>query len=61
MKVLTVITVCVAILGSVVGAWGMNFEIIPLSKSPWGFWYVLGGSAGLIAVALLVGWKRRWL
>lgn len=61
MRTLTVITVCVALVGSVFGAWGMNFDVIPLSKSPWGFWYVLGGMVVLIAVALLVSWKRKWL
>lgn len=61
MKTLTAITVCVAIVGSVFGAWGMNFEDIPWSKSPWGFWYVLGGTIGLIAVALLISLKRKWL
>jgi magnesium transporter len=61
MKTLTVVTVAVAIAGSVFGAWGMNFSKIPLSEAPWGFWVILGGTFTLIAAALLVSWRRGWL
>jgi magnesium transporter len=61
MKTLTVITITVAIAGSVFGAWGMNFGNIPLAESEWGFWAVGGGTLGLIAAALLWSWKRGWL
>ena len=40
MRTLTAITVAVALIGSVFGAWGMNFEQVPLENSPWGFWAV---------------------
>ena len=40
MKTLAVITVAMAVVGSVFGAYGMNFEVLPLSASPWGFWLV---------------------
>jgi magnesium transporter len=56
MKNLTIITVCVAVVGSVFGAWGMNFKYIPLSESAGGFWIVLGGTVLLIA-AMGVIWK----
>jgi magnesium transporter len=61
MKTLTVITITVAIAGSVFGAWGMNFGEIPLAESPWGFWAVGGGTLALIVTALLWSWKRGWL
>ncbi len=61
MKSLTVITICVAIVGSVFGAWGMNFTPVPLGDTIWGFWVVLGGAIGLVAVALGVAWKLKWL
>jgi magnesium transporter len=61
MKKLTVVTIAVAILGAVFGAWGMNFQTIPLSDSAWGFWGVLGGAAALVAGVLLLGRKRGWL
>ena len=61
MKTLAVITVAVAIVGSVFGAYGMNFEVVPLSKEPLGFWLISVGTIGLVAAALLVGWWRRWL
>jgi magnesium transporter len=60
MKALTIITVCVALVGSVFGAWGMNFEAIPLSASPLGFWIVAGGTVALVTLTLLVGAWRRW-
>lgn len=61
MKTLTVITVVVAITGSVFGAWGMNFTRIPLAGSPWGFWVVWGGTLLLMCSALLFSWRRGWL
>jgi magnesium transporter len=61
MKRLTVITACVAILGAVFGAWGMNFQSIPLTEPWWGFWVVLAGAAGLVAAVVWVGRKREWL
>lgn len=61
MKTLTVITICVAIAGIVFGAWGMNFDAIPLAKTPGGFWLVFGGTLALVAGALVYSWRRRWL
>jgi magnesium transporter len=61
MKTLTVITVIVALAGSVFGAWGMNFEAIPLATAPWGFWGVMGSTITLIVIALIVSRWRGWL
>jgi magnesium transporter len=61
MKTLTVITVVVALAGSVFGAWGMNFEMIPLATAPWGFWGVVGSTLTLIVMALIVSRLRGWL
>ena len=60
MKTLAVITVAMAVVGSVFGAYGMNFEVVPLSKEPLGFWLIAVGTIGLVAAALLVGWWRGW-
>ena len=60
MKTLAVITVAMAVVASVFGAYGMNFEVMPLSKEPLGFWLIAVGTIGLVAVALLLGWWRRW-
>jgi len=40
------------------GMWGMNFEEIPLSHSPHGFWLMLGVQLGL--GAFLVWVLRKW-
>jgi magnesium transporter len=61
MKALTLITVVVAIAGSVFGAWGMNFSNIPLAESPWGFWAIWGGTVLLMISAMLYSSIRGWL
>jgi len=61
MKTLTVITIGVAILGSIFGAWGMNFEYIPLQKSPFGFVAVLGLTSAIVIGGVVVWLKlRKW-
>jgi magnesium transporter len=60
MKTLAVITVAVAVVGSVFGAYGMNFEALPLASAPWGFWVVGLGTIALVASALLAGWRVGW-
>ena len=43
------------------GMWGMNFEQIPLSHAPHGFWWMLALQLGLgAALVALLKW-RRWL
>jgi magnesium transporter len=61
MKTLAVITVAVAAVSSVFGAYGMNFDAIPLAREPWGFWAVSAGTVGLVAAVLLIGRRRRWV
>jgi magnesium transporter len=60
MKTLAVITVAVAVVGSVFGAYGMNFQELPLASSPWGFWVVGLGTIALVTLALVAGWRLRW-
>ncbi len=61
MKTLTAVTVLVALAGSVFGAWGMNFEVIPLATTSWGFWGVVSSTITLIVIALLASRWRGWL
>ena len=61
MKTLAVLTVAVAILSAVFGAWGMNFEAIPLAGAPWGFAAVVGGTLALLAVLGGLNWRYRWM
>ncbi len=61
MKVLTIITCIFVPLSFIAGIYGMNFDVMPELKSPVGYFVVLGVMT-TIAVALLVGFKRRsWL
>lgn len=61
MKKLTVATICVAILGAVFGAWGMNFPALPLTDAAWGFWAVVAGTVVLVAAVVWIGRKLDWL
>lgn len=56
LNLLTVLGVCLALMGAVFGAWGMNFEVIPIAKHRWGFWLVFAFIAIFCAV-LLIGTK----
>jgi magnesium transporter len=58
MKSLALITVILAVASSIFGAWGMNFDALPLTHSPWGFRAVIGVTLVLIALAAMVGRRR---
>jgi magnesium transporter len=60
MKTLAVITVSVAVVASVFGAYGMNFAVIPLAGSPWGFWVVSLGTIASVLAAIGLGRARGW-
>lgn len=58
MQRLTVVAVCVAVMGAVFGAWGMNFDEVPLQHlGPVGFLLVCGATGVLVGLALW--WARR--
>ena len=60
MKTLAVITVSVAVVASVFGAYGMNFAVLPGAQSPWGFWVVSLGTIASVVAAVLLGRARGW-
>ncbi|MFN7539660.1 MAG: magnesium/cobalt transporter CorA [Bacteroidota bacterium] len=61
MKVMAIVT-CVLTPATVIGGiFGMNFDIIPLSNHPNGFYLTLLVMAVTMAVFLLYFWKKRWL
>jgi magnesium transporter len=62
MKRLTAIAVCVAVMGAVFGAWGMNFSTVPgAGLGLIGFVIVTVGALGLAALVLLGGrWLKWW-
>jgi magnesium transporter len=61
MKGLTVIAICVALMGAVFGAWGMNFDEVPLHTSGiWGFYILSGGTLLLVGVVLAIAKWRKW-
>ena len=61
MKTLTVITIVVALMSAVFGAWGMNFENIPMQNNPLGFWMIFMGTMGTVAASLWWAWRSRSL
>lgn len=62
MKRLTAIAVCVAVMGAVFGAWGMNFSTVPGAHlGLLGFGLVALGAIGIAALTLLLGrWLKWW-
>jgi magnesium transporter len=55
MKRLTVIAICVGVMGAVFGAWGMNFTQVPLDQLGLaGFFLVFGTTLILVAIVLAV-------
>jgi Mg2+ and Co2+ transporter CorA len=52
--------VAVAVVGSVFGAYGMNFEVLPMAGAAWGFWVVGVGTIALVTSAMLIGWRLGW-
>jgi len=58
MRTLTVLTALFMPLTLVTGVFGMNFEVMPLLKSPVGFWLIMGGMA-VIVIGLLMFFDRK--
>lgn len=61
MKTLTVFNAVLLPLTFLAGLWGMNFEVIPLAKSPFGFWVFLAACLVLTTVLLRLMARRGWL
>jgi magnesium transporter len=61
LKTLAILTVAIAILSAAFGAWGMNFDAIPLARVPWGFPAVVLGTLALLAVLGVLNWRYRWM
>lgn len=60
MKVLTSLTLLVAIPSMIGAFWGMNTGV-PFEGEQWGFWVVIGISVLVCAVAGIVLWKKKFL
>jgi magnesium transporter len=61
MKRLTVIAICVAIMGAVFGAWGMNFDEVPLHHLGVRGFYILGAAtAVIVGIVLAVARKLEF-
>ncbi len=60
-KRLTAITVILMVPTLITGIYGMNFQYIPLSSHPWGFYITIG--IGIVIVTLILVWmfaKAKW-
>lgn len=58
---LTIISAVLLPITVVAGLYGMNFVVIPGAEDPDGFWWVVVGSAGLVASMLLWFTARGWI
>ena len=61
MHALTFATVVLGALAVISGVMGMNFEAGLFQARDAGFWGVVGVMAGLAAVSVFVGLRRRWI
>ncbi len=61
MRTLTVLTAIFLPLNLITGIFGMNFEFIPLLHRQGGFWWALGGMAGVAVTLVLIFWRKRYL
>jgi magnesium transporter len=61
MKVLTIIATIFIPLTFIAGVYGMNFEVMPELKWPWGYYACLSGMALLASMMLLFFKKKGWL
>ena len=61
MKQLSVVSTIALPLIVIGGIYGMNFAHLPLTDSPWGFWWALGGMAAVSTVLLYWLRRERWL
>jgi magnesium transporter len=61
MKQLTVVAICVATLGAIFGAWGMNFDEVPLQHlGVRGFYILCAATAGVVGIVLAIARKVGW-
>ena len=61
MKQLSIVATIALPLIVVGGIYGMNFQHLPLTDHPWGFWIALASMVGVSAIVM--GWlqRNRWL
>lgn len=61
MRTLTVITALFMPLTLITGIFGMNFENMPLLKHEAGFWIIMAGMGGIVALLLFYFRRQRYL
>lgn len=60
MKALAVITICIDVPAMIAAFWGMNTGV-PFGDKNWGFWVVIGISAVILLIILIILWKKKML
>ncbi len=60
MKILTSLTLVLSIPTLIASIWGMNVEV-PFETTPWGFWALLGISAFLSTVSIIILTRHKML
>jgi magnesium transporter len=61
MRALTALTAIFLPLNLITGIFGMNFESMPLLRSPVGFWITTCAMLAVVATLGLLFWRRRYL
>ena len=61
MRTLTSLTAIFLPLNLIAGIFGMNFDVLPLTKHPLGFWFTLGAMVMVALGLAVVFWRKRYL
>jgi magnesium transporter len=60
-RALTVVAMLFMPATLIAGIFGMNFEEMPWTHDPYGFWWAILIMLGIASVMLLMFWRRQWL
>lgn len=61
LRTLAIISTVFIPLNFIAALFGMNFEHLPLTDNPIGFWVTMGAMAVLASLVVAVAWRQGWL
>lgn len=61
LRTLAIISTVFIPLNFIAALFGMNFEHLPLTDQPFGFWLTMGAMAVLASLVVALAWRQGWL